>query len=111
MYHPSKRITRSIAAVVGGVAFGLTATLAVASGDRTVERPANYEPVAVPAALDDWATEHRLSGLSPASLSPRLASESTWTPELGAAMAVIGDIAAEHGMSGLSPASLHVIGD
>ena len=64
----STRIRRTAAVVVAGVATGLVATAAVAANDRP-ETPSIRELQVERAEIAEWANEHELSGLSPASLS------------------------------------------
>ena len=97
------RISRIVAVAAAGVTVGLATTIAVASGGDSGPNPDSFHP-AERAAVADWAADHHLSGLSPASLTP--SSSSTWTPRLAAEMEAIADYAREHGLSGLSPASL-----
>jgi hypothetical protein len=103
MNHRTTRITRILAVAVAGVAAGLAATIAVADGGSDRD-PGSYNP-AERAAIAEWAADHHLSGLSPASLAP-VQSDSGWTPRLAAEMTAIADYAREHQLSGLSPASL-----
>jgi hypothetical protein len=97
------RISRIVAVAAAGVTVGLATTIAVASDGRSDQAPDSYHP-AEQAAIEKWAVENQLSGLSPASLRPN--TSSTWTPRLAAEMEAIADYAREHNLSGLSPASL-----
>ncbi len=109
MNHPTIRPTRALGVAVAGMAVGLAATFAVANGAETESSPDSYQP-AERAAVAEWATAQHLSGLSPASLSPRRSSEDPWTTR-AAELEAIADYAREHGLSGLSPASLRPTGD
>ncbi len=104
----STRIRRTVAVVVAGVATGLLATVAVAANDRP-ETPSIRELQVERAEIADWANEHQLSGLSPASLSPVGGDESS-PSRLAAELAAIAEWAKEQGLSGLSPASLRPVG-
>lgn len=103
MNRTTTRISRIVAVAAAGVAVGLATTIAVASDGGSDRSPDSYHP-AERAAIADWAADHHLSGLSPASLTPN--TSYTWTPRLAAEMEAIADYAREHGLSGLSPASL-----
>ena len=104
----STRIRRTVAVVVAGVATGLLATVAVAANDRP-ETPSIRELQVERAEIADWANEHRLSGLSPASLGPVGGDESS-PSQLAAELAAIAEWAKAQGLSGLSPASLRPVG-
>ena len=110
MNHPATRISRTVAVAVAGVAVGLATTFAVANGNGTDKSPSSYNP-AERAAIAEWANQHNMSGLSPASLTASESAEYTQTPGLAAEMKAIADYAREHQLSGLSPASLQPIGD
>jgi len=103
----STRIRRTAAVVVAGVATGLVATAAVAANDRP-ETPSIQELQVERAEIAEWANEHQLSGLSPASLSA--AGGESSPSHLAAELAAIADWANEQGLSGLSPASLQPVG-
>jgi len=104
----STRIRRTAAVVVAGVATGLVATAAVAANDRP-ETPSIQELQVERAEIAEWANEHQLSGLSPASLSAAGGDESS-PSQVAAELAAIADWANEQGLSGLSPASLQPVG-
>ena len=108
MNNHSVRISRTVAVAVAGMTVGLAASIAVASGDGT--DPNSYH-ANQRAAIAQWAAEHQLSGLSPASLTPIRAAEDTSGPRLAAELRAIANYAREHQLSGLSPASLQPIGD
>jgi len=110
MNNHAVRISRTVAVAVAGMAVGLGATIAVASGDGTDTSPKSYDATQR-AAIAQWAIEHQLSGLSPASLTPTRTAEDTSGPRLAAEMRAIANYAREHQLSGLSPASLQPIGD
>jgi hypothetical protein len=105
MNRTATRISRTIAVAAAGVAVGLATTIAVASGGNSDRSPGSYHP-AERAAVADWAVEHHLTGLSPASLTSTESAAYDWTPRLAAEMKAIADYAREHQLSGLSPASL-----
>jgi hypothetical protein len=68
--HPTfGQIRRAAAVVVAGVATGLVATHVVAANDRP-DTPTIRELQVERAQIADWANEHQLSGLSPASVQP-----------------------------------------
>ena len=106
MNHRTTRIARTVAVAVAGVAVGLATTIAVASDGTPDRSPDSFQP-AERAAVAEWAAEHHLSGLSPASLTAD--SSYTWTPRLAAEMMAVAEYAREHQLSGLSPASLQPI--
>jgi hypothetical protein len=109
MNHTATRISRTVTVAVAGVAVGLATTFAAANGSSSVRAPSSYHP-AQRSAIAEWAIEHHMSGLSPASLTSSAVSQ-YWTPRLAAEMSAIAAYAREHGLSGLSPASLQPIGD
>jgi hypothetical protein len=110
MNHTSTRISRTVAVAVAGAAVGLVTTFAAANGSSSVHAPSSYHP-AQRSAIADWAVEHHMSGLSPASLTSSAVSQSGWTPRLADEMRAIAEYAREHDLSGLSPASLRPTGD
>jgi hypothetical protein len=110
MNNHAVKISRTVAVAVAGVTVGLAATIAVASGNGTDTSPSSYH-AAQRAAIAQWAAEHQLSGLSPASLTPTQPAEDTWGPRFADEMRAIADYAREHQLSGLSPASLQATGD
>lgn len=110
MNHRTTRITRTVAVVAAGVAAGLAATIAVADDGGSGRDPGSFHP-AERAAVAEWAIEHHVTGLSPASLGATGSPEYGWSPRLAAEMKAIADYAREHQLTGLSPASLQPIGD
>lgn len=110
MNHTTTRISRTVAVAIAGVTVGLATTFAAANGSSSVNAPSSYHP-AQRSAIAEWAVEHNMSGLSPASLTSSAVSQYGWTPRLAAEMSAIAEYAREHGLSGLSPASLQPIGD
>jgi hypothetical protein len=110
MNHTTTRISRIVAVAAAGVAVGLATTFAAASGSSSVRAPSSHHQTQR-SAIAEWAVEHHMSGLSPASLTPSLVSQSDWTPRLAAEMGAIAEYAREHDLSGLSPASLQPIDD
>jgi hypothetical protein len=108
MNHRSTRTARIVAVAVAGAVAGLAATIAVAD-DGSDRNPGSYHP-AERAAIAEWGAEHRLSGLSPESLTPTGWSEYGWSPRFADEMKAIADYAREHQLSGLSPASLQPVG-
>jgi hypothetical protein len=104
------RISRTVAVAAAGAAFGLATTVAVASGGDPDRSPDSYHP-AQRTAVADWAVEHHLSGLSPASLRTSAGLRYDWTPQIAEEMRAIAEYAREHDLSGLSPASLQPVDD
>lgn len=109
MNRPTTHIIQGIAVAVTGVTVGLTATsIAVGTGgdvERHTPPQVQQDPVA------DWATDHQLSGLSPASVGAGASlTASTASSDLEV-VRELAEFARDHGLTGLSPASLHPINE
>lgn len=108
MNRPTSRLVRGATVAVAGVAVGLTATsIVVGSGDVERHTPPQVEqgPVA------DWAADHQLSGLSPASVEARTSPAAGTASSDREMVRELASFARDHGLTGLSPASLHPIND
>lgn len=110
MNHTANRTFRVVTVAVAGAVLGMTTTFAVVSSSGSDQDPSRHHPTQR-AAVAEWAVEHHMSGLSPASLTSSAVSEYDWTPRLAAEMQTIADFAREHGLTGLSPASLQPTDD
>lgn len=102
------QISRTVAVAAAGATIGLATTIAVGSDGNSDRNPGSYHP-AERAAVADWAADHHMTGLSPASLTSTGSAEYEWTPRLAAEMKAIADYARDHQLSGLSPASLQPV--
>lgn len=108
MNRPTSRLARGTAVAVAGVAMGLAATsIAVGSDDVERHTPSQVEQRHVA----DWATEHQLSGLSPASVQAPTSSAAGTASSDHEIVQELAEFARDHGLTGLSPASLHPIND
>lgn len=67
MNHSTHRIARAVAVTVVGATFGVATTFAVASGSSSDQDPSSFHPEQR-AEIAQWASEHQMTGLSPASL-------------------------------------------
>lgn len=69
MNRNAHRISQAVTVAVVGATFGVLTTFAVASGSASDQDPSSFHPEQR-AAIAQWANEHRMTGLSPASLQP-----------------------------------------